>query len=106
MDHNAYWKGLTWACLGTGDLPGALKAIQVLRDREPDVAGPNRATVANQLLRDATIARLRGEREESADLIREARWVRDELVAGMEEEWSRTRFASDFDTYESIALGR
>ncbi|MEX1024926.1 MAG: protein kinase [Planctomycetota bacterium] len=101
--HGAYWSALLWAYLAVGNLERALEVIEQGREFEDDLADQQRLSL--RLLRDATVARLQGEVRTQRSLLEQARWVRAQLMAGMEEEWRGTAFHANFEYLERIAQG-
>jgi len=104
-----YWfcHTLTWAALATNDLALALKAIERRLEYEDDKdPHTDQRGTTFDLLRDAAVARMRGDENASRSLCIQARRVRDELMAGMEEEWRSTSFYLAFNYMEKVATGR
>tara|TARA_R110002072_G_scaffold101524_9_gene223576 strand:+ start:301 stop:3120 length:2820 start_codon:yes stop_codon:yes gene_type:complete len=98
-----FCNSLCWVGLALGDLPLAIEAIEL--GREYDEGEVNRRNIVQALLADSAVARLRGDATTARVLLEKARRLRDELMAGMEDEWRNTSFLINFEYCERIATG-
>ncbi|MEM6671964.1 MAG: serine/threonine-protein kinase [Planctomycetota bacterium] len=93
---------LARAHIGVGDGASALEALSRI-DLSEDAAGLANRSGYSLLL--AAALRLEGRDVDADHALETARWLRDTLVAGDEEAWSKSSLIMDFEDFEPVAAG-